>query len=104
MTSQTRKISLEEAIAAVDQALNAWPRRPSTGDWSSDSWDAYLAAETEPQAALAVMGARISDYHPATGRRMRLAGVTATCTSSAHDLLRNWLAAARQRLCDEVAS
>lgn len=101
MTSQRPKISLEEAMQAVRQVLDAWPARPRMGDWSRPSWDAYRAAETEAVAPLIALGAVISEAHPATGRRMRFGGVSTTCTSGMHGLITNWMGGARRRVAKD---
>ena len=97
------RASLELAIAAVEEALDAVPAaRPG------EKWSDWVRSAREHENALkrAVSqlrrtGARM--HLSPTHSRMELAGVSASCTTGGRGLLEVWLEAARLRLRQQEA-
>ncbi|MER9623259.1 hypothetical protein NKI98_17755 [Mesorhizobium sp. M0222] len=88
-----RLVSLIEGhMAEIDSALP--PNGTTT--WSHDDWKKHDAGVDKIISGLKTgEGARIKDGSEC---RLVLAGVSVTCTSGHHGVLRNWMNAARKKI------
>lgn len=91
---------LKVAIAEVERALKSAEAEigPSAGQGGDSAhWQRRREVMARCGEALAgKLGAKINDRWD--GCRVRIAGVTATCTAGMTGALHNWLAAARRKV------
>lgn len=94
-------VDLKAALATVEAAVKAaeaeqasiGPRVDGDREW----WTRHRAAmERCAEDLTASVGARINDRWD--GCRVRIAGVSSTCTAGMAGALRNWTVAARRKL------
>lgn len=96
--------ALKEALAEVERALKVaevqiGPREADDREW----WKRHRAVMDRVAENLSArLGARISDRWD--GARVRLAGVTATCTAGLSGALQNWMRAAERKIRDAAAA
>lgn len=98
MTTQTD--TLAEIAALLSGRLPEIPTITASTDWPE--YDRSRRAHLDAAAALGdrlaeKYGAKIS-YTPATGHRIRMAGITSTCTSGLAGAFANWLANATRKI------
>ena len=90
-------MKIEQAIAAVESAIEAIPPAAPGASWSD--WVAAArrqeAAVREAVSALRHAGARI--HVTPSQSRMEFAGIRASSTTGGRNLLEQWLAAAQDR-------
>lgn len=97
------KVDLQHAIDQVEKAVAAaeaeiGPREGAGLDW----WDRHRDVMKRCGDDLTErLGARINDRWD--GCRIRIAGVSSTCTAGMHGALKNWLRAAKARLDNQRA-